>query len=64
MSTKSRDANGIHGRRKSRWRRPKKKLAATDKKKDGTPLHALVEPADLTLVDGSKSRAGRFDILT
>jgi hypothetical protein len=63
MSTKSLDAKGVRRPRKLRWRRPKKTLAATDKTKDATPLHALVEPADLTLVGGTK-RAGRFDILT
>jgi hypothetical protein len=57
------DADGVHKRRKLRWRRAKKNVAATDKKKDSTPLHALVEPADLTLV-GIKSRAGQSDILT
>jgi hypothetical protein len=64
MSRTRLDANGVHRRRKLRWRRAKKNLAATDKKKDGTPLHDLVEPADLTLVGRIKSRAGRFDILT
>jgi hypothetical protein len=41
----------------------KKDVAATDKK-DVTSLHALVEPADLTLVQGAKARAGRSVILT
>ena len=34
------------------------------KRKDVTSLHALVEPADLTLVEGAKARAGRSVILT
>jgi hypothetical protein len=51
------DARSVHRRRKLRWRRAKKDLAATDKKKDVVPLRALVEPADLTLVDGAKGRA-------
>jgi hypothetical protein len=42
----------------------KKDLAATDKKKDDTPLHVLVEPSDLTLVDGVTGRARRSIILT
>jgi hypothetical protein len=42
----------------------KKDVAATDKRKHVTSLHALVEPADLTLVEGSKARAGRSVILT
>jgi len=42
----------------------KKDVAATDKKKDVTSLHALVEPADLTLVEGAKARMGRSVILT
>jgi hypothetical protein len=42
----------------------KKDVAATDKKNDVTSLHALVEPADLTLVEGAKARAGRSVILT
>jgi len=58
------DARSVHRRRKLRWRRAKKDVAATDKKKDLTPLHALVEPADLTLVDGAKGRAERSVILT
>jgi hypothetical protein len=58
------DARNLHRRRKSRWRRAKKNLAATDKKKDATSLRALVEPADLTLVGRTKNRAGRSDILT
>ena len=41
----------------------KKDVAATDKK-HVTSLHALVEPADLTLVEGAKARAGRSVILT
>jgi hypothetical protein len=32
----------------------KKDVAATDKKKEVTSLHALGEPADLTLVEGAK----------
>ena len=42
----------------------KKDVAATDKKKYVTSLHALVEPADLTLVEGAKGRAERSVILT
>jgi hypothetical protein len=39
-------------------------VATTEKKKHVTSLHALVEPADLTLVEGAKARAGRSVILT
>jgi len=42
----------------------KKDVAATDRKTDVTSLHALVEPADLTLVEGAKGPAGRSVILT
>jgi hypothetical protein len=64
MSGTNLDANGVRRQRKLRWRRAKKNVVATDKKKDATPLHALVEPADLHLVGGTKNRAGRSDILT
>jgi len=37
------DARIVHRRRKLRWRRAKNDVAATDKKKDVTSLHALVE---------------------
>lgn len=57
------DARSVHRRRKLRWRRAKKDTA-TDKKKDATSLHDLVEPAGLTLVDGAKARPGRSVILT
>jgi hypothetical protein len=40
----------------------KKDLNTTDKKKEIASLHALVEPADLTLV--TKGRAGSSVILT
>ena len=42
----------------------KKHVAATDKKKHFTSLHALVEPADLTLLEGAKASPGRSVILT
>jgi hypothetical protein len=58
------DARSVHRRRKLRWRQAKKEVTATDKKKEVTSLHALVEPADLTLVDGAKRRPGRSVILT
>jgi len=58
------DARSVHRRRKLRWRRAKKDVTATDRKKEGTSLHALVEPADLTLVDGAKRGPGRTVILT
>ena len=64
MSTKSLDANGVHSRRKLRWRRAKKKSARssfTDEKVKDT---ALFEPPDLTLVSGTKGRPGRSDMLT
>ena len=57
------DKRSVHRRRKLRWRRAKKDTA-TDEKKDATSLHALVEPADLTLVDGAKRGPGRTVILT
>ena len=58
------DAGSVRRRRKLRWRRAKKDLNTTDKKKENASLHALVEPADLTLVGGTKGRAGRSVILT
>jgi len=58
------DARTVHKRRKLRWRRTKKDVAATEKQKDVTPLHALVEPAGLTLVNGAKGRPGQSVILT
>jgi hypothetical protein len=68
MSTKSLDANGVHRRRKLRWRRAKKKLGRssfTDEKvKDTATFHDLFEPPDLTLVSDAKDRPGRSDILT
>jgi len=65
MRAKSFDANGVHRRRKLRWRRAKKNLADIDQKKDATPLHVLVEPADLNFVGGARrTRAGRGDVLT
>jgi len=36
----------------------KKDVAATDKKEHVTSLQALVEPADLTLLEGAKAHAG------
>jgi hypothetical protein len=42
----------------------RKDVAATEKKKHVTSLHALVEPVDLTLVEGVKASAGRSVILT
>jgi hypothetical protein len=41
-----------------------KRISQPRTKKDGIPLHDLVEPADLTLVGRTKSRGGRSDILT
>jgi hypothetical protein len=58
------DAGSVPRRRKLRWRRAKKDLDTTDKKKEIASLRALVEPADLTLVGGTKGRAGRSVILT
>jgi hypothetical protein len=58
------DAGSVRRRRKLRWRRAKKDLNIADKKKEIASLHALVEPADLTLVGGAKGRAGRSIILT
>ena len=42
----------------------RKDVAATEKNKHVTSLHALVEPVDLTLVEGIKASAGRSVILT
>lgn len=58
------DAGSVRRRRKLRWRRTKKDPDTKDKKKEIASLQALVEPADLTLVGGSKGRAGRPVILT
>ena len=58
------DTGSVRRRRKLRWRRAKKDLNIADKKKEIASLHALVEPADLTLVGGAKGRAGRSIILT
>jgi len=68
MSATSLDANGVHRRRKLRWRRAKKKLAQSsltdEKEKDAAALHAQFEPPDLTLVNGAKGRLGKIVILT
>jgi hypothetical protein len=58
------DAGSARRRRKLRWRRAKKDLNIADKKKEIASLHALVEPADLTLVGAAKEQAGRSVILT
>jgi len=58
------DADSVRRRRKLRWRRAKKDPDTKDKKKEIASLQALVEPADLTLVGGTKGRAGRWVILT
>ena len=58
------DAGSVRRRRKLRWRRAKKDLNTTEKKKEIASIHALVEPADLTLVGAAKEQAGRFVIPT
>jgi hypothetical protein len=68
--------NSVRGRRISRWKQVKnaalrqlarsrgKLTSFTDEKvNDIAPLHALFEPADLTLVSGAKGRV-RSVILT
>jgi hypothetical protein len=57
------DPGSVRRRRKLRWRRAKKDLDTTDKKKEIASLRALVEPADLTLVGGTKGRAGHSVII-
>ena len=64
MKAKQQRSTIGHVERKTSEAGTKKDVAATDKKKDVTSLHALVEPADLTLVEGAKARAGRSVILT